>query len=67
MEKNVHFIRTRTKILPFLLKNFFLRSFLAILDLTILPMTTTSNNSKQTNTNVCPIEMITPYLNGMYV
>jgi replication factor A1 len=29
-------------------------------------MTTTSNNSKQTDTKICPIGMITPYLNGMW-
>jgi replication factor A1 len=45
--------------------NIFIRPFLAILDLTILPMST-STTPKQTNTNICPIGMITPYLNGMW-
>ncbi|CAF2719731.1 unnamed protein product [Rotaria sp. Silwood2] len=43
------------------------KSFLVILDLTIVsqsPITTVNNNKP--NTNICPIEMITPYLNGMW-
>ncbi|CAF1372808.1 unnamed protein product [Adineta steineri] len=48
------------------------KSFLIIMDLIILPessTTTTSNNNnnnKQANTNICPIAMITPYLNGIW-
>ncbi|UJR08911.1 hypothetical protein I4U23_013165 [Adineta vaga] len=46
------------------------KSFLVLIDLTILPepSTTTSNNNtnKQGTTNICPIGMITPYLNGIW-
>ncbi|CAF1304629.1 unnamed protein product [Rotaria sp. Silwood1] len=45
------------------------KSFLVILNLTVLPqstMPTVNNNNNRSNTNICPIEMITPYLNGMW-
>ncbi len=45
----------------------FNRSCLFILGLSILPQSAmaASNNNTQSNTNICPIKMITPYLNGM--
>ncbi|CAF1219523.1 unnamed protein product [Rotaria sordida] len=45
------------------------KSFLVILKLTILPqspVTTVNNNNNRPDTNICPIEMITPYLNGIW-
>lgn len=37
------------------------RPFISILNLTVL------STPKQSNTNILPIHMITPYINGMYV
>ncbi|CAF0967374.1 unnamed protein product [Adineta ricciae] len=44
------------------------KSFLVLMDLIVLPepVTTMSNSNKQASTNICPIEMITPYLNGIW-
>ena len=43
----------------------FCRPFLSVLDLTILP-TSTATTPKQSNTSILPIDMVTPYINGMY-
>ena len=41
------------------------RAFLSILDLTIIPQS--SSPASKTATNICPIGMITPYINGLSV